>query len=351
MKSGNSDSPVTIRLAAESNTLQRTDSRRVLAFYTFVPVGDPATVQQDLQQLGEALQIKGTILLANEGVNGTVVGTPEGLGKLQQALTQWFGELPFKWSEINVENPAFLRYKVRVKPEIVSFGVPDLDLSKTGTHVGVAEWNDLLSDPEVVVIDTRNQYEIDIGTFRNAVSPQTNSFREFPEWVEENLKVESQPRIAMFCTGGIRCEKASSYLLQQGFGEVYQLDGGILRYLENVAPDDSLWDGECFVFDQRVSVTPELTQGQYQQCFACRHPLSEADLKAPEFEQGVSCPHCLDAVTEERRQQFRERQKQIALARQRGQQHIGQQQKRAGQKGSEQKGLPQKGSAQDTSQQ
>jgi UPF0176 protein len=298
--------------------------RRVLAFYKFVSVPDPDTLRDNLESAGERLQIKGTILLAEDGINGTIVGEQEALATFQELLTEQVGVLPFKWSELECENQGFYRFKVRVKPEIVSFGVPDLEITNTGEHVSPARFNELLADPDVVVIDTRNTYEVDIGTFPSAMSPQTTNFREFPQWVSEQLDPDRNQHVAMFCTGGIRCEKASAYMLSQGFANVYQLDGGILKYLEQVDPDENRWQGECFVFDQRVSVNSDLEQGQYQQCFACRHPLSEQDLASDQFEQGVSCPHCVGAQDEKRTESLRERQRQVQLAEERGTQHIGQ---------------------------
>jgi len=302
--------------------------RRVLAFYKFVAVEDPEEVQRELLQLGNKLDIKGTILLASEGVNGTIVGEQQHLQRMQQALHQRFGALPFKWSELNEENLGFYRYKVKIKSEIVTMGVPDLDLQQTGEHVSPERWHELLDDPDVVVIDTRNTYEIDIGTFPTAVNPDTTNFREFPQWVAEHLDPAEHKQVAMFCTGGIRCEKASAFMQQAGFAKVYQLDGGVLRYLEQVQPEDNRWQGECFVFDQRVSVTAELEQGHFQQCFACRHPVSDEDMASPYYEQGVSCPHChadnQSAEQAQRMASFRERQRQVELAQQRGELHIGQ---------------------------
>ncbi len=303
--------------------------RRVLAFYKFVAVSDPLEVQRDLLLLGEKLGVKGTILLASEGVNGTIVGELEALQQMQQALGQRFGELPFKWSELNAENLGFYRYKVKIKPEIVTLGVPDLDMQQTGEHVSVERWHQLLDDPDVVVIDTRNTYEIDIGTFPQAVNPNTTNFRDFPQWVAEHLDPQTNKQVAMFCTGGIRCEKASAYMQQAGFDKVYQLDGGVLRYLEQVEVQENRWQGECFVFDQRVSVTAALEQGHFQQCFACRHPVSDEDMASEFYEQGVSCPHCYsdEALTPEsaaRLASLRERQRQVELAEQRGAVHIGQ---------------------------
>ena len=297
--------------------------RVVLTFYRFFELNDPAGLRDELAPLGERLDLKGTILLAAEGINGTVVGRPEALATLAHLLQQRCGELPFKRSSLDEDNAGFYRFKVRVKPEIVSFGVEGVDARDTGEHVGVAQWHELQDDPDVVVIDTRNTYEIAIGTFPGAVSPETTNFREFPAWVTKHLDPARQPRVAMFCTGGIRCEKASAYLKKEGFDQVYQLDGGILRYLEHAEPDENRWQGECFVFDQRVSVNAELGQGAYQQCFACRHPLSEADAASPDYEQGVSCPHCIDASDATRTDNLRERQRQVALAEARGAQHIG----------------------------
>ncbi len=297
--------------------------RRVLTFYKFQPVAEPEALRAELEELGLAGGLKGTILLAAEGINGTIVGTVEALEGFARALDQRFADLPYKWSDLDEDNPGFYRFKVRVKPEIVSFGIAGLDASKTGEHVGPAAWNALLDDPDVPVIDTRNTYEIDIGTFPGAVSPETTNFREFPDWVAEHLDPAQNPRVAMFCTGGIRCEKASAYLLEQGFSEVYQLDGGILSYLEQVAPEDNRWAGECFVFDQRVSVNSELEQGEYVQCFACRHPLSAQELTSPDYEQGVSCPHCIDQDDPQRLAGLRERQHQVDLAAARGTTHVG----------------------------
>ena len=297
--------------------------RRVLAFYKFTSVSDPDVRAGELQSLGEQREVVGTILLANEGVNGTIVAEQSNLELMVQSLQQFFGEMTFKWSELDQSGVGFHRFKVRVKPEIVSFGVQDLNLQMTGQHVSAQRWNELLDDPDVLVIDTRNHYEIDIGTFDNAVSPNTDNFRQFPQWVKDNVDPTKQRKVAMFCTGGIRCEKASAYMAQHGVEEVYQLDGGILQYLEDVPERESRWQGECFVFDQRVSVNHDLEQGHFRQCYACRHPLSAEDLQAPEFEHGVSCPFCHSTVTEQRRQQFRERQRQVRLAAARGESHIG----------------------------
>ena len=301
--------------------------RRVLAFYQFIPLRDPEAECQSLQRLGDELGLRGTILVAREGVNGTVVGEIRALQNLAEHLSSQYVVHSQKWSDLQPGNSGFHRFKVRVKSEIVSFGVNDLDMSLTGEHVDAQKWNALIADPDVLVVDTRNDYEIDIGTFDRAVSPHTESFRQFPQWVAEHLDPDQHTKVAMFCTGGIRCEKASSYLLRQGFENVYQLDGGILQYLEDVDSDESHWNGECFVFDQRVSVDSKLQQGHYKQCYACRHPLSAQELASPDFEHGVSCSYCIAQTSKQRRQQFRERQHQLRLAAERGQQHIGQDQR------------------------
>ena len=303
-------------------------ARRVLAFYRFVAVDHPEAVRETLLELGTELDLKGTILVGGEGVNGTVVGGEPQLRRLQGVLDQHFGAMPYKWSDLDEENPGFYRFKVKLKQEIVTLGVPGLDPQQTGEHVCAEHWNRLLDDPDVVVIDTRNTYEIDIGTFPGAISPETTNFREFPDWVSSHLDPSEHKQVAMFCTGGIRCEKASAYLLDQGFVEVYQLDGGILSYLEHVPASENRWQGECFVFDQRVSVDAALQQGDYQQCYACRHPLSAEDMRSDLFEQGVSCPHCHQRDDEARVANLRERQKQVDLAAARGDQHIGRRQSR-----------------------
>ena len=298
-------------------------ARRVLTFYKFIQLSSPDQDRDEVEAFGEEITAKGTILLALEGINGTVIASQGGLERLVTFLQHRYGEMTFKWSAVNEENRGFLRFKVKVKPEIVSFGVTDLDMSLTGEHVNAQRWNELVDDPSVLVIDTRNHYEIDIGTFDQAVSPETENFREFPQWVKENLQPGKHQKVAMFCTGGIRCEKASAYVRAQGIQEVFQLDGGILQYLEDSENADSRWQGECFVFDQRVSVDENLVQGQYQQCYACRHPLTEQELANPEFERGVSCVYCRDLTSEDRRMQFRERQRQVRLAAEQGREHIG----------------------------
>lgn len=299
----------------------------VATFYKFAPI-----VSAEIERLRERLEkeaasrsLKGTILLAEEGMNGTLSGTEAALQSFTEVLRSvpGFQDMPFKYSVAGEGNKVFYRLKVRIKPEIVALGQPGVNPDeRTGTHVDAMTWNRLLDDPNLVVIDTRNDYEIGIGTFPGAVDPNTRSFKQFPDYVA-TLDPQAQPRVAMFCTGGIRCEKASAYMLEQGFEEVYQLDGGILNYLETVLPNDNRWQGECFVFDQRVSVDRELGEGSYEQCFACRRPLTPDELDSPAYRQGVSCPHCVDEQDEAQRAGFAERQRQVQLAEARGDQHVG----------------------------
>ncbi len=298
----------------------------VVTFYKFVDLAELDVLCRELETRAEQSGIVGTILLASEGINGTLSGERSALEELVCWLHEQpaFTDLLVKYSAADAENPVFHRLKIRIKPEIVNMGQPDLPVAhRTGTHVGPEAWHQLLADPDVVVIDTRNDYEIDIGTFPGAVNPHTRSFREFPEYVAGNLDPQRNKRVAMFCTGGVRCEKASSYMLEQGFEEVFQLDGGILNYLENVTVEDNHWQGECFVFDQRVSVDAALQQGSFTQCFACRRALTEADTQSPDYRDGVSCPHCISETDEQRRAGFAERARQEALALARGDRHIG----------------------------
>lgn len=297
--------------------------KEVLAFYKFFVIPDPAQLRQELIELGSKLELKGTVLVGAEGLNSTVTGTKESLEKMVEWLEDRFGDFPLKWSLAQEMNEVFFRFKVKLKKEIVTMGVQELDMNTLGKHVDYAEWNKLLSDPDAVVIDTRNGYETDIGTFPGSVLPGISNFREFPAWVADELDPKEHKKVALFCTGGIRCEKASAFMKHQGFESVYQLDGGILKYLETVDQKINQWDGECFVFDQRVSVDSELKQGSYQQCFACRHPLDETELNSEEYEEGVSCVYCVNDKRQERREQFRQRQKQIGLAIQRGEKHLG----------------------------
>lgn len=299
-------------------------SYHVAALYKFTSLPDFAALRDPLQKMCELLNISGTILLAQEGINGTVAGTDDSISRLLAFLRAdpRLSDLDAKFSSAS-EQP-FLRMKVRLKREIVTMGVEGIDPNETvGTYVDPSEWNALISDPNTILIDTRNDYEVEIGTFRGAINPETESFREFPAWVEANRGQLNKPKVAMFCTGGIRCEKASSFMKQNGFNDVYHLKGGILKYLETQPEDESLWDGDCFVFDQRVAVGHGLSETEYDQCFACRRPLLPEDKVRPEYQLGVSCHRCHDQMTEEQKAGFAERQKQILLAKERGEVHVG----------------------------
>ncbi|RVT47204.1 rhodanese-related sulfurtransferase [Rheinheimera sediminis] len=295
----------------------------VAALYKFVALPDYVALRDTLYQHLVLNKVKGTLLLAEEGINGTICGPREGI----DAMQQWFkADNRFdgmSYKESLADEQAFYRTKVKLKKEIVTMGVEGINPAHiVGTYVKGEAWNQLISAPDTIVIDTRNDYEVAIGTFKNAVNPNTTSFREFPEWAEQNLDKSKHKKVAMFCTGGIRCEKSTAFLKEQGFEEVYHLDGGILKYLEEVPEPESLWQGECFVFDQRVAVKHGLEQGSYDQCYACRMPLSQEEMKSPLYVQGLSCPHCHDKITDEQKASFAERQKQIALAKERGEQHI-----------------------------
>ena len=292
--------------------------------YHFVNIDDCETLQESLLSLLKSNRVKGTLLVAAEGINGTVAGTSEGIKSLQDFLANdgRFEGIACKFS--NVEKMPFSRTRVKLKKEIVTMGVTDIDPQQiVGTYVKAKEWNELISDPEVTVIDTRNEYEVLIGTFENAVNPHTESFREFPSFAESELSPTKHKKIAMFCTGGIRCEKSTAFLKARGFDDVYHLEGGILRYLEDVPKKESLWQGECFVFDDRVTVDHNLKPGSYDQCHACRMPISDVDKKSDAYVKGISCSHCIDRKTDADRARFRERQKQIQLASERGEDHIG----------------------------
>lgn len=296
----------------------------VCALYKFAILDDYKELRDPLLSLMLSHKVKGTLLLAREGINGTIAGSRESIDKVLDWLfsDNRLENMSYKESYHDV-NP-FHRTKVKLKKEIVTMGVEDIDPKEiVGTYVKPHEWNQLISDPDVLLVDTRNDYEVHIGTFKNALNPNTETFREFPKYVKENLDPEKHKKVAMFCTGGIRCEKSTAYLKQQGFDEVYHLEGGILKYLEEVPEDESLWEGECFVFDNRVAVNHKLEKGQYDQCNACRLPITEADKKNDKYMEGVSCAHCFDKLSTEQKQRFSERQKQIELAKRRGEQHIG----------------------------
>ncbi|QYJ99314.1 rhodanese-related sulfurtransferase [Shewanella alkalitolerans] len=296
----------------------------VCALYKFVSLPAFEALQQPLLKEMESLEIKGTLLLASEGINGTVAGSQAGIDSLLAWLDAQPGldNIVYKLS-FDDEMP-FYRTKVKLKKEIVTMGVEGIDPRKVvGTYVKPKDWNKLISDPEVLLIDTRNDYEVNIGTFKNAVDPKTQTFREFPDYVKQNLDPKQHKKVAMFCTGGIRCEKSTAYLKEQGFDEVYHLEGGVLKYLEEVKSEESLWEGECFVFDNRVSVNHQLEKGQYDQCNACRLPITEEDKQSEHYVQGVSCPHCIDKLSDKQRKRFVERERQVQLAKSRGESHIG----------------------------
>jgi UPF0176 protein len=299
---------------------------KVAALYRFVAFDAPEELQTGIQAQCAAGGIKGTILLAHEGINGTVAGNPSNIDALISFLRDIPGcaELDVKYSFAK-EMP-FYRMKVRLKKEIVTLGVEGIDPKReVGTYVQPEDWNALISDPDTVLIDTRNDYEVAIGTFEGAVDPQTKSFSEFPDWFRAHRAelAAGKTKFAMFCTGGIRCEKSTAFLKAEGIDEVYHLEGGILRYLENIPEAQSKWQGECFVFDERVSVKHGLELGEMELCYACRRPISQADKASAHFVEGVSCPACYAERTDDDRARFAERQKQIALAKKRGKQHIG----------------------------
>ena len=296
----------------------------VAALYKFVRLPDFRALKRPLLERCRELRLKGTLLLAPEGINGTVAGRREGIDGILDHLRSEprFADLAHKES-LSAALP-FHRMKVKLRQEIVSLGIPGVDPERLrGEYVKPEDWNAEVSRPDTLVLDVRNEYETGIGGFKNAVAPNTGTFREFPDYVEKNLDPEQHTRVAMYCTGGIRCEKASSYLLSRGFREVVQLQGGILNYLEKVDRKHSRWEGECFVFDGRVAVDHELAEGEFEQCFACRRPLRQDDMASEKYQPGVSCPRCHDDLTPEQRRRFSERQRQVELAESRGEQHIG----------------------------
>ncbi|WP_394392521.1 rhodanese-related sulfurtransferase [Shewanella woodyi] len=296
----------------------------VCALYKFVSLPNFESIQKPLLAHMESAGIKGTLLLASEGINGTVAGSQLAIDNLLQWLAKQDGLDSIVHKLSFDEAMPFYRTKVKLKKEIVTMGVEGIDpLKVVGTYVKPKDWNQLISDPEVLLVDTRNEYEVQIGTFKNAVDPKTDTFREFPAYVKEHLDPAKHKKVAMFCTGGIRCEKSTAYLKEQGFDEVYHLEGGVLKYLEEVKQEESLWEGECFVFDNRVAVNHALEKGQYDQCNACRMPITELEKASEAFVQGVSCPHCIDNISEKQRQRFEERERQMQLAAKRGEAHIG----------------------------
>ena len=295
----------------------------VCALYHFTRFDDPAALREPLLAVCRDNAITGTLLLAKEGINGTVAGPETGIETVLTHLRALPGCADLEWKLSPAKERPFPRMKVRLKKEIVTMGVPDVDpRARVGHYVQPADWNELIQSPDVAVIDTRNDYEVAIGTFEGAVDPKTDSFREFPAWWEKNKDRFHNKRIAMFCTGGIRCEKSTNYLLSQGVEEVYHLKGGILKYLEEVPAEHSTWQGECFVFDGRVSVGHGLKEGPHLLCHACRRPVLPEDRDRPEYEHGVSCHLCITETSDEDKARFRERQKQIRLAEARGERHL-----------------------------
>ena len=303
------------------------DKYIISTFYKFLVLENYKELKIKFDKSLSKTNIKGTILLANEGVNGTIAGSESDLKKFFLYMDKFsqFKDITPKFSSSN-KNP-FLRMKVRLKKEIVTIGIPEVSPSNlVGKYLNVEEWNEFLNESDSMIIDTRNDYEVSIGTFKNSINPKIKSFRNFPNWVQKNLidkKVSKKSKIGMFCTGGIRCEKSTSYLKQLGFENVFHLDGGILKYLENVKSDENEWKGECFVFDYRVSLNDSLEKGEYDMCYACRMPLSKENKKNKHYLKGQSCEYCYDQTTIKQKKRFNEREKQIKLSKVRNLKHLG----------------------------
>ncbi len=296
----------------------------VCAMYKFVTLENFQQIRQPLLEVMEANEVRGTLLLAQEGINGTVAGTREGIDALHAWLAKDERLANIVYKESFDDTMPFYRTKVKLKKEIVTMGVEGIDPKQVvGTYVKPQDWNALISDPDVVLVDTRNDYEVQIGTFKGAVNPETETFREFPQYVKDNMNPTKHKKVAMFCTGGIRCEKSTAYMKEQGFDEVYHLEGGILKYLEEVPKEETLWEGECFVFDNRVAVNHDLEKGQYDQCHACRYPITAEEKQSEHYVQGVSCPHCIEKYSAEQRERFQQRELQMQLAKERGEAHLG----------------------------
>lgn len=296
----------------------------VAALYKFVDFPNFKDYQKPLKDLAQSHKVLGTLLLAHEGINGTIAGPEDGINAVISYIATLPGFSDIECKKSYADEYPFYRLKVRLKKEIVTLGVDDLNPGlKTGNYVDPADWNTLIESPDVILVDTRNDYEVKVGTFKGAVNPETTSFREFSKYVLDHPDLFEKKRVAMFCTGGIRCEKASAFMLHQGYDEVYQLKGGILKYLETVPEEESLWEGECFVFDNRVSVTNGVTPGHFDLCHGCREPITNEAKLSPHFEHGVSCPACYDKKSEKKLKGLRDRQKQIELAKVRNQRHLG----------------------------
>jgi len=295
----------------------------VTTFYQFTKLEDISKLQESIDACCRKNDVKGIVLLASEGINSTIAGPRKGVLAVLEFLRKDPRFDGLTWKESIAKEQPFRKLRVRLKKEIVTMGVPGIDPDRlVGTYIKPEDWNDLISDPDVIVVDTRNDYEVEIGTFKDAINPDITSFGEFPKWIKDNIDIHTQPRVAMFCTGGIRCEKSTALLKEAGVKEVFHLEGGILKYLERIPEDQSLWDGECFVFDERVSVGHGLEIGEYELCRGCRYPICEEDKSSSLFREGISCPRCHDQTTDQQKARFAERQKQIELARQRGDRHI-----------------------------
>ncbi|MDG2201062.1 MAG: rhodanese-related sulfurtransferase [Phycisphaerales bacterium] len=296
----------------------------VATFYRFAPLDDLESMQAAVRECCETNEVRGIVLLAAEGVNATISGTPEGVMAVIEFLRADPRLTDLRWKESTASKQPFRKMRVRLKKEIVTMGVPGVDPAHlVGTYVKPQDWNALINDPDVIVIDTRNDYEVEIGSFKDAVNPDIESFGQLPAWLDARFDPSKQPRVAMFCTGGIRCEKSTALLRQEGFEEVYHLEGGILKYLEQVPEDESLWHGQCFVFDERVSVGHGLEEGSYELCRGCRRPVGPQDRASEQFEEGVSCPWCHDRTTSQQKANYAQRQQQVDLAKDRGEQHLG----------------------------
>ncbi len=303
----------------DNNEDRTLDQLLVVAFYKFVRLDGLASLQREIESWCHSNDVFGIVLLASEGINSTIAGPREGVLRVLELIRQDARFSNLQWKESFAAEQPFRKLRVRLKKEIVTMGVSDIDPNEiVGTYVKPADWNTLISDPDVIVIDARNHYETEIGTFKGALQPGIDSFSELPSWLEKKIDIDGEPRVAMFCTGGIRCEKSTAFLKQAGVKEVYHLEGGILKYLEEVPQDESLWEGECFVFDQRVAVGHGLDIADYELCRACRFPLSASDKQSEFFQEGVSCLRCYDQTSREQKSRFAERQKQFELAQSRG---------------------------------
>lgn len=307
------------------NTPKQTDKLVVAALYQFTEIYDLPQKQSDLLSICRSRNVHGTLILATEGINGTISGRGHHIKTVIQHIIDWpeIADLDVKYSSSTDQN--FNRVKVKIKKEIVTMGVSRVNAKKdAGKHVEAKDWNELISREDIALIDVRNKFEIEVGRFKGSIGPNTDSFSDFPDWVtQHSTELAGKPAIAMYCTGGIRCEKASAYMKSMGFGEIYHLKGGILKYLEEIAAPESLWEGECFVFDDRVSLTHGLEEGAYTLCYGCQDPLTEQDRESQFFEEGVTCPKCYNVLSDSKKARSRERQKQISIARSRGTNHLG----------------------------